>query len=100
MNWAEKYLKDHEGEINKLVQDLASFNNTNKQYELNKIFQKGEFSNNSLQLMGILYSKKELIKKIGIKYYLLFWKRKLYLQRQIYSEIHGDKASMSQGETQ
>jgi len=34
--------------------------------------------------------KSDLIKSIGIKYYLIFWKRKYYLQKEILNRLEGD----------
>jgi hypothetical protein len=77
-------------ELGKLANDLAQFNNTSTKYEVDRILQKGIFDNNTIGLIGTVYSKKYLIKKIGIKYYICFWRRKLYLQKQILREFENE----------
>ncbi len=36
----------------------------------------------ALKCYGVTTPKKQIIKNIGIKYYLLFWKRKLLISKQ------------------
>jgi len=74
-----------------MAEDLAEFENTTVKDAYEHITQTGEHSNlgRYVDLIGLVYSEKYLIKKIGLKYWLFFWKRKLYLQKQVFYEIHG-----------
>jgi len=40
-----------------------------------------------LKKMGILWPKRELIKSIGYKWYLLFWKRNYLMQKEILRRV-------------
>lgn len=40
-----------------------------------------------LKNLGVFYPIKDLIKKIGLKYYVYFWKRKLYLLQEYFKII-------------
>ena len=44
----------------------------------------------TLKNYGILWPVWELKKSIGIKYYLLFWKRKYYMQKEILRRVEND----------
>ncbi len=44
----------------------------------------------SLKYYGFLWPISILKKSIGIKYYLIFWKRKFYIQKEILRRIENE----------
>ena len=52
-----------------------------------------DISGNSIEMIkkyGVLWPKFDLVKSIGFKWYLLFWKRKYLLQKEILRRIEND----------
>ena len=41
--------------------------------------------------IGIQWPLSELKKSIGIKYYLIFWRRKYYMQKEILKRVENEK---------
>ncbi len=44
----------------------------------------------AVKSLGIHWPISELKKSIGIKYYLIFWKRKYYMQREILRRVENE----------
>ena len=45
----------------------------------------------TLKKHGVLWPVSELKKSIGLKYYLIFWKRKYYMQKEILRRVENEK---------